>query len=166
LADFGFGEAIYAVWPLRDTPWMPEESTTPDLVELVRAGFEAYSRGDFDGTARFFAPDAVWDMKGGETFEGIAAIRGLMEEFYRQFESFAVEIDEVRDLGGEVVIAVNTMRGYPLGSTVEVRQRGLFVYEHKAGLAVRCTGYTDIAEGRAAAERLAESPPTSSARPL
>ena len=28
---------------------MPEESTTPDLVELVRDGFEALNRRDVDG---------------------------------------------------------------------------------------------------------------------
>jgi len=39
---------------------------------------------------------------------------------------------------------------------VEVRQRGEFVYEIKAGLAVRCTAYSDIDEARAAAERLAQ----------
>ncbi len=133
-----------------------EESTTPDLVERVREGFEAFGRGDFAAAARFFAPDAVWDMRGGETFEGIPAIRGFMEEFVSHFESFDVELEEIRDLGGEVVIAVNTMGGYALGSTVEVRQRGLFVYEGKAGLAVRCTAYSDIDEGRAAAERLAQ----------
>jgi ketosteroid isomerase-like protein len=136
---------------------MPDESTTPDLVERVRARFEAYARGDFDGTARFFPPDAAWEMKGGETFEGIAAIRGFMEEFFRHFESFDVEVEEIRDLGGQVVVAVNTMRGYPLGSAGEVRQRGLFVYQGKAGLAVRCTAYSDSDDGRAAAERLAES---------
>jgi hypothetical protein len=38
---------------------------------------------------------------------------------------------------------------------MEIRQRGLFVYEGKAGLAERCTGYSDIDEGRAVAERLA-----------
>ncbi len=134
---------------------MAEEST-PDIVERVREGFEAFRRGDFDTAAGFFAPHAVWDMGGGGTFEGIAAIRGFMEEFVSHFESFDVEVEEIRDLGGEVVIAVNTMGGYPPGSTAEVRQRGLFIYEGKAGLAVRCTAYSDIDEGRAAAERLAE----------
>jgi uncharacterized protein (TIGR02246 family) len=133
-----------------------DESTTPDLVERVREGFDAFGRGDFDAVARFFAPDAVWDMTGGETFEGIAAIRGFMEEFVSHFESFEVEVEEIRDLGGEVVIAINTMRGYALGSAMEVRQRGLFVYEGKAGLAVRCTGSSDIDKGRAAGERLAK----------
>jgi ketosteroid isomerase-like protein len=135
---------------------MSEESTTPDLVELVREGFEAFERGDFDAAARFFTPDAVWNMTGGETFEGIAAIRGFMEEFVSHFESFEVELEEIGDLGGEIVIAVNTMRGHVQGSAMEVRQRGLFIYEGKNGLAMRCTAFTDIDEGRVAAKRLAQ----------
>ena len=135
---------------------MPEEATTPDLVDRVRAGLEAYGRADFDGAVRFLTPDAVWEMKGGESFEGIAAIRGFMEEFYCHFEGFEVEVEEIRDLGGEVLLAVNMMRGHPLGSAGEVWQRGAFVYEGKAGFAVRATAYTDIDEARAAAERLAE----------
>jgi len=135
---------------------MSDESTTPDLVELVREGFEAYGRGDFEGAIGFFSHDAAWEMIGGETFEGTAAIRAFMEEFYNQFESFKVEVEEIRDLGGEVLVVVNTMRGHPLGSPVEVRQRGGFVYEIKDGLAVRCTGYSDINGAHAAAERLAK----------
>jgi ketosteroid isomerase-like protein len=135
---------------------MANESTTPDLVRRVRAAFEAYGRADFDGTVVFFAADAVWEIKGGETFEGIAAIRAFMEEFRSHFEGFEVEVEELRDLGGEVLLAVNIMRGHPLGSAGEVWQRGAFVYEGKAGFAVRATAYTDIDEARAAAERLAK----------
>ena len=135
---------------------MLEEHTADDLVERVLVGFDAYGRGDFDAAVRFFTPDAVWEMKGGPTFIGTAAIRGFMEEFYRQFAGFEVELEEVRDLGGEVLLAVNTMRGRPLGSTGEVQQRGAFIYEGEAGLAARCTAYSDVDEARAAAERLAK----------
>jgi hypothetical protein len=42
--------------------------------------------------------------------------------------------EQTLDLGDEVVLAVNTMRGHPGGSFAEVRQRGAFIYETKAGL--------------------------------
>jgi ketosteroid isomerase-like protein len=135
---------------------MDDESATPSLVERVRAAFGAYGRADFDGTVEFFTADAVWETKGGETFEGIAAIRAFMEEFRSRFEGFKVEVEELRDLGGEVLLAVNMMRGHPLGSSGEIWQRGAFVYEGKAGFAVRATAYTDIDEARAAADRLVE----------
>jgi ketosteroid isomerase-like protein len=149
-------EARAAAERLAEERPMSEESMTPDLVERVRAAFEAYGRADFEGTVRFFAPDAVWEMKGGETFQGIATIRVFMEEFHSHFEGFEVEVEEIRDLGCDAVLAINTMRGHPLGSAGEVWQRGAFIYEAKDGLAVRVTSYNDIDEGRAVAERLAE----------
>jgi ketosteroid isomerase-like protein len=39
---------------------MAEESTTPDLVELVRESVEAVNRGDFDAMLNALLPDAVW----------------------------------------------------------------------------------------------------------
>src|SRR5271167_250283 len=38
---------------------MAEESTTPDLVERVREGFEAFARGDFVAPTGLPAPGAV-----------------------------------------------------------------------------------------------------------
>ena len=51
---------------------MPEESTTPDLVELVREAVAAGSRRDLDALMSFYARDAVWDLSpmGIGTFEG------------------------------------------------------------------------------------------------
>ena len=43
---------------------MPEESTTPDLVELTRRLLEAVNRRDFDAAMGFFATDAVWESVG------------------------------------------------------------------------------------------------------
>ena len=135
---------------------MPEDPTPLDPVEIARAGFEAFARGDFDGAVGFFTPNAVWEMVGGETFEGTQAIRGFMEDFCGHFERFGVDVEEIRAFSDVVLFVVNTMWGRPLNSTVEVRQRGGFVYEIEDRLAVRCTAYSNVDEARAAAERLAE----------
>jgi ketosteroid isomerase-like protein len=55
---------------------MPDESTTPDLVELGSRLLEAANRRDLDAALRFYAPDAVVEnAQGLGTFEGKAAIR-------------------------------------------------------------------------------------------
>jgi hypothetical protein len=41
---------------------MPEESTTPDRVAVLRRGAEALSRDDFGELMSQFAPHAVWDL--------------------------------------------------------------------------------------------------------
>ena len=137
---------------------MPEESTTPDLVELVRRANEAANRRDFDALLSFFAPDAVLDLSHRElpSVEGVAAIRALFEDWFEPYEEFAVEQEEVLDLGNGVVFAVTHQNARPAGSAGHVRQREGWVLVWEEGLTVQMTTYGDIDEARAAAERLAE----------
>ena len=44
---------------------MPEESTTPDLVEVVTGLFEAADRRDWDAMIGPYAPDAIWETDDG-----------------------------------------------------------------------------------------------------
>ncbi len=133
-----------------------EESTAPDLVEHVRAILEAADRADFDSILAFYAPDAVWELRAGGTFKGTEAIRGLWQDYYGAFEDFHLEIEQVRDLGGGVVLAVNQQQGRPVGASRAVQAREAFVYEWQRGTVVRVTMYADVDEARAAAERLAQ----------
>src|SRR5271156_887435 len=75
------GHAVLALAPplsapkaaVRDTHRrMPDESTTPDLVELQKRLTAAPNRGDVDAIVAFYAPDAVYDMSpvGMGVFEG------------------------------------------------------------------------------------------------
>jgi ketosteroid isomerase-like protein len=139
---------------------MPEESTTPDLVELTRGFFEAASRRDLDAVMRLFAPDAVWEtLSLGTSFEGVAAIRGFFEDWGGAYEEFEMEMEEALDLGNGVVFAVTRLSARPAGSTGSalMRRRPLaFIWMD--GLVARGTTYADsVDEGRAAAEQLAES---------
>jgi ketosteroid isomerase-like protein len=137
---------------------MSEESTTPDLVEIVRGSFEAADRRDFDALMSFYAPDAVWDMSpfGMGTFKGLAAIRAFFEDWMRAYEEYEMKLEETLLLGNEVVLAVAMQKGRPAGGSGEVRLRYASVSVWENGLIVRVTNYTDIDEARAAAERLAE----------
>jgi ketosteroid isomerase-like protein len=138
---------------------MPEESTTPDLVELGRDLFAAANRGDFDALLLRYAPDAVWDMNplgGLGTFEGHAAIRGFWEDWYASYEELELELEESVDLGSGVGFNVVNQKGRPVGSSGEVRLRYALVSVWVDGLIVRLTNYASIHEARAAAERLAE----------
>jgi ketosteroid isomerase-like protein len=61
---------------------MPEESTTPDPVELTRRTFEVGNRRDFDAVVSFWRPDYVWDLSpmGLGIYEGAEAIRAFFED--------------------------------------------------------------------------------------
>ena len=116
---------------------MPEESTTPDLVELTRRWFEAANRRDVDAAASFYAPDAVHDFVGA-------------------YDEFGVEAEQILDLGNGVTLAVVDQKGRPRGSSGEVQMRYAAVAIWVEGMIERFTTSTNIDEARAAAERLAE----------
>src|SRR5947199_3963572 len=109
----------------RDTPRaMPEESTTPDLVELTRRLDEAANRLDFDAVVSFYAPDAVWEGRAsGMTFEGRTAIRGFWEDWFASYEELWLEQEEDLALGNGVVFAVIMQMARLAGSSGYVRYR-------------------------------------------
>lgn len=139
---------------------MSEQSVTPDLVELTRRIFEAADRRDFDAVLSFCAPDAVWEAVGlGTSFEGVAAIRGFLEDWLSAYEEFEMEPEEILDLGNGVVFVGTRLTGRPVGSpgSALMRRRPL-VFIWVEGFLARVTSpSSDIDGGRAAAERLAES---------
>jgi ketosteroid isomerase-like protein len=134
---------------------MPEESTKPDPVELVRKQVEAMDRGDLDGVLSSVAEDAVLDGR-VEVLEGRAAIRGFLEEeWFRTFDELDVELEEVSNLGGGVVFAVVIQDGRLAGGGGRVRQREGWVYLCVGGSITRLTT-SEVDAARATAERLAE----------
>jgi uncharacterized protein (TIGR02246 family) len=134
---------------------MSEQSTTPDLVELVRRAFEAANRGDLDAVVSGFAEDATFDGRAlGGHFEGRAAIRSFIEGWWDTYEELEYGLEEVRDLGNGVVFAVVVQDGRPAGSAGHVRQREGWVFVGVRGLVALLT-VLEVDEARAAAERLA-----------
>jgi ketosteroid isomerase-like protein len=140
---------------------MSEKSTDADHAGLIRGYIELMDRTwDLDALedTGIFAPDCVWDMShlGLGTFEGMAAARGFLESWWANWEDHHHEIEELVDLGQGVVFAVIREDGRPVGSSGRVQARADWVYEWAQGKVVRMATYTDVDEGRAAAERLAD----------
>lgn len=134
---------------------MSEESTTSDVVELVRRYVGALNRGD--AVMGFFAPDAALEATGmGATFEGVTAIRSFFEDWSRPYSEQEFEAKQILDLGHGIALSVNEQRGRLGGSARETRLRDGWVYEWAQQTIVRLTLYLDPDEARAAAERLAE----------
>jgi ketosteroid isomerase-like protein len=137
---------------------MPEESTTPDLLELTRNALEAANRHDLDALMGSYAPDAVWDLSdaGIGTFDGVAAIRSFVEDWWGTWGDHRMEVEEIVDLGYGVVFSPIQEDGRLVGSDSHVEQRRGWVFLWMRGMIERQAVYLDINEARAAAERLAE----------
>ncbi len=133
----------------------PEESTTPDLAELARSAVDAANRRDFGAGMSYFSPDSIWEGWMGATFTGREAIRRNLEDVVGTFEEFAMEPEELLELGGGVVLAVVLQSVRLAGSGDEWQGRVAFISEWANGLIVRVTIYPNIDEARTAAERVA-----------
>jgi ketosteroid isomerase-like protein len=91
---------------------MTKESTTPDVVELVRRYVAALNRRDQDAAMGFFAPNGVLEATGMDTtFEDVAAIRGFAEDWSRSYSEQGFEAQEILDLGHGIALSVNEQRG-------------------------------------------------------
>lgn len=136
---------------------MSEESTIPDLVELTRRQFEAVNRSDMDAVMSCFPPDGVYDTSpaGLGVYEGPAAIRAFIREWWDAFEELALEVEDVLDLNHGLVLVVVCQSARPANSTGHVQRHEAYVLEWVEDMVRRVTVYADIDEGRAAAERLA-----------
>jgi ketosteroid isomerase-like protein len=134
-----------------------KESTRIDL-DLARQSNEAFTRRDFDGGLAMFRPDAVWDASpiGAGVVEGREAIRRDFEVWVGAYEEWEQTIEELRDLGNGVGLAVYLQRGRPVGSSEFVELRYAVVGTWRGGLVERVIVYADIDQARAAAERLAQ----------
>jgi ketosteroid isomerase-like protein len=133
---------------------MPAEPTTPDPVELVRKQGEALDRGDLDAVMSSGAEDVVLDGRAGLE-EGRAAIRDFVEEWWSAYEELDFELEDISYLGAGLVFAVVIQDGRPVGGDGHVRQREGWVYLCVGGSITRLTT-SEVDEGRAAAERLAQ----------
>ena len=137
---------------------MSEESTTPNPVERTRALWEAANRHDLDAYMSFFAPDAVFDLSGFGigTFEGAAATRGFVADWWATWANHRSDVEEIADLGHGVVFVRAWEEGRLVGSDGHVEQRVGRVLVWVQGMIEMFAAYLDIDAARAAAERLAE----------
>jgi ketosteroid isomerase-like protein len=138
---------------------MREESATPDLAERAREVIACADRADVEAFVGFFAPDAVWRMTPlSVDFQGLAGIRGFVEDWLGSYEEYSVEPQEILDLGAGVTFAVTRQRGHPAGSPdgAQVVETWAYVFSWVDGKLARLTSYDDPDEARAAAGRLAE----------
>jgi ketosteroid isomerase-like protein len=136
---------------------MAEESTTPNLVEVVTGLFEAADRGDWEAVLSVYAPDAVWQTDDG-IFDAAtpARIRGFWEEVAAMFEDFTIKVETVVDLGNGIVFSIYESGGRLAASTGVLTARTALIYEWVDGRIIRLIFRQDIDEARAIAERLAE----------
>ena len=138
---------------------MSRENVAPDRLAALQKHFEAFTCRDFDEAMGIYSPDAVWDSSplGTGVFAGREAIRGFYEDWSAAYEDSVVEIEEFRDLGNDVAYSVLFQTGRVRGSSGVLQMRYVVAAIWANVLVKQATVYTDLHQGRAAAERLAKA---------
>jgi ketosteroid isomerase-like protein len=122
-----------------------------DNVEIVRASWEAWSRGDMDALFEFYDPDVEWDMSHSYVpdmgvFHGHEGIREFFREWRTFFAEYYAEPEQFVGAGENVMVRIR-QGGRGRASTVGVEMPAYWqVYRMRDGRAVRVEIYRDEAE--------------------
>jgi ketosteroid isomerase-like protein len=128
---------------------------SPDNVEIVRASWDAWGRGDMDALFEFYDPAVEWDMTHSYVpdmgvFHGHEGIR----EFFREWRAFFAEYyaEPEQFIGADEHVMVRVRQGgRGRSSSVGVEMPAYWqVYRLREGRAVRVAIYRDEAEALAA----------------
>ena len=123
-------------------------------VEVVRAGMDAWNRGDWDEALKDAAPDIEIDNSSniGEwrgVHRGHDQIRQLWRSFLEPWESVWNEIDEVIDAGDRVVTCqTGHLRGR---DGIEVTTKTSFVWTFRDGVVTHIEAFNERAKALKAA---------------
>jgi ketosteroid isomerase-like protein len=104
-------------------------------VELVRNAFQALNTGGIEAALPFFSLDAVWYTTDrwldGHSYRGHDGMRQLVAAFTENFDGWAYELADIRDVDDRVV-ALTYMTGRIQNSTQSVSQSlGLVVSDFR-----------------------------------
>jgi uncharacterized protein len=123
-------------------------------VEVVRRGYEAFSRGDLDGMVTDVAPtfEYVANVIPGSlgVYRGPEGWKKFLSVFVDEFQDARVEIRELIEAGDQVVASL-TMQGRGKQSGVEVRWDVWQLWTLRDGKVVHGEGFTDRDEALEAA---------------
>ena len=118
-------------------------------VELVRDGFARWNEGDYDFLFNSAAPDIELHSRfgslTGEPYRGHEGVREWLGDVQESFERFDLWLDEVRDLGDDV-LAIGGINMRARGSGLDMNQPMGWVIEFRDGRVARMRFYAPPAE--------------------
>jgi ketosteroid isomerase-like protein len=120
---------------------------TEQELENLRAGYDAFNRGDIDALMELLDPDIEWHQDASvapdaDVFRGQEGTERFFAAIRTDFEHLEFEPEEIIDAGDQVVVvAAARGRGKASGAVVEGRFTHLWTI--RDGKAVRAIFYAD-----------------------
>jgi ketosteroid isomerase-like protein len=126
----------------------------PDMsADKLRLAFEAFARGDIQGTQQFFHPEAeLRTTTGGlegETYRGPNLVEDWVAGFRDVWTDYRVELDGIAGKGNELIAHVRNV-ARALGSGIPINDRRYVAFKFKDGLIWRGRTCPTIEEAQAA----------------
>jgi ketosteroid isomerase-like protein len=125
-------------------------------VEVVRRGYEAFNRGDIEGSLTTIHPEIEWNTyivpgPGGGIYHGHDGVRQLWSDARNIFGDFRNEPERIIDVPPDRVVSFIRVCGIGKGSGIPVEARIAHLFTFRDGLAFRVRSYEDRDEALRAA---------------
>jgi ketosteroid isomerase-like protein len=124
-------------------------------VEIVRAAYEAFERGDLNAVSQLHDPAIEWQTSAEDpdaaTHRGRVAVRRYFENYMETFPGFRAELEECVTAPDGRVFTTTRYTGRARASGMDMDWRQSVVYTIKSDLIIRAEEYFDRAEGLEAA---------------
>jgi ketosteroid isomerase-like protein len=128
-------------------------------LELVRAAFDAYLRGDEPAMLELTAPDVVVtqfpDQLDVRDYHGREGVRQVMSEWIGTWDEWTIEMLRAREVGGRVLVTA-LQRGRGKVSGVPIEGEVTFVFTLSHGAIARWQMFRSESEALEAVERAEE----------
>jgi ketosteroid isomerase-like protein len=124
--------------------------TSPPHIEAFLRGVDAINRLDVETALALTHEDCVFEPLRSQTegaFVGHEGMRRFLADTAQTFEMFKATYTDIRDLGGERLLAIGTIRMRGRGSGAEASVVSAAVVEFSGGRMLR---YRDYGEARPA----------------
>jgi ketosteroid isomerase-like protein len=133
--------------------------------ELLRAGYDAWNRGDLDAWLELLDPDIVIRTSGAfpdfaPEYRGLEPARKFWRQMLEPWEDFRIEVEQIEEEGDIVAAGIRFVaRGRDSGVDVELRfGSGIRVRDGVAVELVNRRSFEEVREALRRSERAAQSP--------
>ena len=125
--------------------------TEPPEIETLRAGYEAFNRGDWGSVLQSAGPDfelvtAERSLSPG-VHRGVAEAKRVFDDLFEPFAEVRAEIEEFLVAGDGRIVTLLTMRFRPHGSSALVENRVAHVWTFRDGAVTRMQVFPKREEG-------------------
>ena len=117
-------------------------------VEVVRAMWDAFLRGDAERALAAFHPDVVWDgrnLPDGRVARGVGEVIDHVSGWAAVWEEWTVDVERVVDADDDQVLLIMRERGHGR-SGMPMDEHHAEIYTVRDGKIVHRIGYSDTAE--------------------